>query len=68
MPAHQRYRTQSFLFPSRQELSFIEIQKTPIVASSAQYVDSGSLKYEFPSELFETPLQLVKISNLQAQV
>lgn len=38
------------------------------MVGSDQYVSSGSLKYEFPEELSQTPLQLVKINNLQAQV
>lgn len=53
---------------SRQVLSFVEIQKAPVVAGSAHYVDSGSLRYEFPRELFQTPLQLIKIVELQKQV
>ncbi|XP_056893096.1 vitellogenin-1-like isoform X2 [Takifugu flavidus] len=53
---------------TKQVFSFVEIQKTPIVVGSSPYVDSGSLRYEFPRELFQTPLQLVKIVELQKQI
>lgn len=55
-------------FHSRQKLYFVETEEAPITVGSAQYLSSGSLKYEFPRELFQTPLQLIKITNLQAQV
>lgn len=34
----------------------------------AQYLHRGSLQYEFSTELLQTPIQLFKINNVQAQV
>lgn len=34
----------------------------------AQYLHRGSLKYEFSTELLQTPIQLIRINNAQAQV
>ncbi|XP_061594359.1 vitellogenin-1-like [Cololabis saira] len=53
---------------TKQRLVFLEIAKDPIPSISAQYTPRGSIKYEFSTELLQTPLQLIKISNLQAQV
>ena len=40
----------------------------PIVPIAAEYVHHGSLKYEFGDELLQSPLQLIKVNNIQAQV
>ncbi|XP_015234163.1 PREDICTED: vitellogenin-1-like [Cyprinodon variegatus] len=53
---------------TKQSLEFLELQKDPIPSIKAEYRERGSLKYEFSSELLHTPLQLIKISNAQAQV
>ncbi|KAM4629838.1 vitellogenin-like [Polymixia lowei] len=53
---------------TKQSLIFLEIQKTPMVPIEAEYLHRGSLKYEFASELLQTPIQLIKINNLQAQI
>ena len=52
----------------RQSLVFLEIQKTPIAPVNAQYLHRGSIKYEFASELLQSPIMLIKITNPQAQV
>lgn len=53
---------------SRQTFVFLDIQRTPIMPVQAQYLQRGSLKYEFSTELLQTPIQLMKINNVQAQV
>ncbi|XP_049582272.1 vitellogenin-1-like, partial [Syngnathus scovelli] len=53
---------------TKQRLVFIEVQNSPIVPVKAEYRQRGSLQYEFSREMLQTPLQLVKITNLQAQI
>nr|AWI62945.1 VtgAa [Scophthalmus maximus] len=53
---------------TKQSLVFLEIQRAPIVPIEAQYLQRGSLRYEFSTELLQTPLQLIKINNAQAQI
>uniref|UniRef100_A0A4W6FAN6 Uncharacterized protein n=1 Tax=Lates calcarifer TaxID=8187 RepID=A0A4W6FAN6_LATCA len=53
---------------TKQSLVFLEIQKAPIVPIEAQYLHRGSLKYEFSTELLQTPIQLIKINNAKAQI
>lgn len=56
------------LYIHRQTLRFLEIMKTPLLPPRADYLPRGSLQYEFGSELLQTPIQLLKISNAEAQV
>ncbi|KAM8874526.1 vitellogenin-like isoform 2-T2 [Spinachia spinachia] len=58
------------LFPilPRQSLVFFGTQTVPIVPIVAQYVHRGSIKYEFSTELLQTPIQLIKITNVQTQI
>nr|AAZ17416.1 vitellogenin B [Morone americana] len=53
---------------AKQILTFLEIEKTPVVPIRADYLHRGSLQYEFGSELLQTPIQLLKISNAEAQI
>ncbi|TKS74661.1 Vitellogenin [Collichthys lucidus] len=53
---------------AKQTLVFLETQRAPIVPVEAQYLHRGSLQYEFSTELLQTPIQLFKISNAQAQI
>uniref|UniRef100_A0A3Q1JK95 Vitellogenin domain-containing protein n=1 Tax=Anabas testudineus TaxID=64144 RepID=A0A3Q1JK95_ANATE len=53
---------------TKQSLVFLETQVTNIVPSEAEYLQRGSLKYEFSTELLQTPIQLIKINNAQAQI
>ncbi|XP_076582010.1 vitellogenin-like isoform X2 [Chaetodon auriga] len=53
---------------TKQSLVFLEIQRAPVVPIEAQYLHRGSLKYEFSTELLQTPIQLIKINNVQAQI
>uniref|UniRef100_UPI003AAA2895 vitellogenin-like n=1 Tax=Centroberyx gerrardi TaxID=166262 RepID=UPI003AAA2895 len=53
---------------TKQSLVFLEIQKAPLVPLEAEYLHHGSLKYEFATELLQTPIQLIKINNAQAQI
>lgn len=52
----------------RQILTFVEVERTPVEPIRAEYLHRGSLQYEFGSELLQTPIQLVRISNAEAQV
>lgn len=56
------------LFTHRQILTFLEIKRAPVEPISAEYLHRGSLQYEFGSELLQTPIQLLRISNAEAQV
>ncbi|XP_067272221.1 vitellogenin-like [Pseudorasbora parva] len=53
---------------AKQTLAFVEIEKTPIVPIKADYLARGSLQYEFATEILQTPIQLLKISDAPAQI
>ncbi|XP_066503327.1 vitellogenin-like [Hoplias malabaricus] len=53
---------------AKQTLNLLEVQNTPLSPVSAQYMARGSLKYEFATEILQTPIQLVKINNAEAQI
>ncbi|KAK5907202.1 hypothetical protein CesoFtcFv8_005079 [Champsocephalus esox] len=53
---------------SKLKLTFLEAAKTPVEPIRAEYLHRGSLQYEFGSELFQIPIQLLKISNVEAQI
>ncbi|XP_074525154.1 vitellogenin-2-like [Halichoeres trimaculatus] len=53
---------------AKQFLTFLEIEKTPVEPIRAEYLHRGSLQYEFGSELLQTPIQLLRISNAEAQI
>nr|AIY22508.1 vitellogenin [Rhodeus uyekii] len=53
---------------ANQTLSFVEIEKKPIVPIHADYLARGSLHYEFSNEILQNPIQLLKINNAPAQV
>ncbi|XP_051763594.1 vitellogenin-like [Ctenopharyngodon idella] len=53
---------------AKQTLAFEEIQKTPVVPIKADYLARGSLQYEFATEILQTPIQLMKISDAPAQI
>ncbi|XP_042372245.1 vitellogenin-2-like [Plectropomus leopardus] len=53
---------------AKQVLTFLEIEKTPVEPIRAEYLHRGSLQYEFGSELLQTPIQLLRISNTEAQI
>uniref|UniRef100_A0A7N6AEE7 Phosvitin n=1 Tax=Anabas testudineus TaxID=64144 RepID=A0A7N6AEE7_ANATE len=53
---------------AKQYLTFIEMEKAAVEPIRAEYVHRGSLQYEFGSELLQTPIQLLRISNAQAQI
>ncbi|XP_041647048.1 vitellogenin-2-like isoform X8 [Cheilinus undulatus] len=53
---------------AKQVLTFLEIEKTPLEPIRADYLHRGSLQYEFGSELLQTPIQLLRISNTEAQI
>uniref|UniRef100_A0A8C3AJW8 Phosvitin n=1 Tax=Cyclopterus lumpus TaxID=8103 RepID=A0A8C3AJW8_CYCLU len=53
---------------SKQSLTFLDIQKAPLDPVKGEYLHRGSVQYEFGSELLQTPIQLLKITNIKAQV
>ncbi|KAL4604776.1 vitellogenin 1-like, partial [Arapaima gigas] len=53
---------------TRQRMTFVENQNEPVQPAQADYLARGSLQYEFASELLQTPLQLIKITNVQTQI
>ncbi|XP_048022033.1 vitellogenin isoform X2 [Megalobrama amblycephala] len=53
---------------TRQTLTFLEIMASPIIPISAEYLARGSLQYEFSTETVWSPIQLMRISNPQAQI
>ncbi|XP_042567868.1 vitellogenin isoform X2 [Cyprinus carpio] len=53
---------------TRQTLAFLEIMASPIIPISAEYLARGALQYEFSIETLWSPIQLMRISNPQAQV
>lgn len=63
-----KYKLICFPLISRQSLVFLEIQRAPTAPIEANYLHRGNLKYEFSTDLLQTPLQLMKINNVQAQV
>lgn len=56
------------LYLHRQSLTFLEIQSIPVEPIKAAYLHRGSLQYEFATELLQIPIQLLRISNAEAQV
>ena len=52
----------------RQLLTYVGISKTPVLPIAAAYIPRGSLQYEFATELLQTPIQLLRITNVEAQV
>uniref|UniRef100_A0A672N3S3 Si:dkey-4c23.3 n=1 Tax=Sinocyclocheilus grahami TaxID=75366 RepID=A0A672N3S3_SINGR len=53
---------------TRQTLTFLEMMASPIIPISAEYLARGALQYEFSTETLWSPIQLMRISNPQAQV
>lgn len=52
----------------RQTLAFVEVRSAALLPARIEYLHRGSLEYEFGSELLQTPIQLLKISDAEAQV
>ncbi|XP_061680337.1 vitellogenin-2-like isoform X2 [Syngnathoides biaculeatus] len=53
---------------AKQSLKFLEIQKVPLELIKADYLHRGDVRYEFGSELLQTPVQLLRITNAEAQI
>ncbi|XP_066503607.1 vitellogenin-like isoform X2 [Hoplias malabaricus] len=53
---------------AKQTLNLLEVQNTPLSPISGLYMARGSLKYEFATEILQTPIQLLKINNAEAQI
>ncbi|KAG7327858.1 hypothetical protein KOW79_009464 [Hemibagrus wyckioides] len=53
---------------TKQMLTLQEVQNAPIAPHSGEYLSRGSLRYEFATEILQTPIQLLKINNAQAQI
>ncbi|XP_075341563.1 vitellogenin-2-like isoform X4 [Odontesthes bonariensis] len=53
---------------AKQILTFLDIKKIPVEPIKADFLHRGYLKYEFGKELLQTPVQLLRISNTEAQI
>ncbi|NXT03281.1 VIT2 protein, partial [Jacana jacana] len=53
---------------ARQELSLVDIQRTPISAPKTQLQNQGSLRYHFSWELLQMPIPLIRIRNPDLQL
>ncbi|XP_076880445.1 vitellogenin-like [Brachyhypopomus gauderio] len=53
---------------ANQTLNLLEVQNKPTAPSNDQYSARGNLRYEFGTEILQTPIQLLKINNVQAQI
>lgn len=49
-------------------LTLLEVKNAPTAPLAAEYLVRGSLRYEFATEILQTPIQLLKINNAKAQV
>ncbi|KAM7107370.1 vitellogenin-2-like [Ciconia maguari] len=53
---------------ARQELSLVNIKRTPISAPKTQLQNQGSLRYHFSGELLQMPIPLIRIKNPDLQL
>ncbi|NWI55681.1 VIT2 protein, partial [Calyptomena viridis] len=53
---------------ARQELSLVDIKRTPISAPKTQLKNQGSLRYHFSGELLQMPVPLIRIKNPDLQL
>ncbi|KFV57815.1 Vitellogenin-2 [Gavia stellata] len=53
---------------ARQELSLVDIKRTPISAPKTQLQNQGSLRYHFAGELLQMPIHLIRIKNPDLQL
>ncbi|KAM9761569.1 vitellogenin 2 [Menidia menidia] len=53
---------------AKQILTFLDIKKVPVEPMKADYIHRGSVQYEFGTELLQTPVQLLRITNAEAQI
>uniref|UniRef100_A0A3P8S3T2 Uncharacterized protein n=1 Tax=Amphiprion percula TaxID=161767 RepID=A0A3P8S3T2_AMPPE len=53
---------------SKQTLTFLDNKNVQMETPQIEYPQRGDLQYEFGSELLQTPIQLLKISNVEAQM
>ncbi|XP_010292124.1 PREDICTED: vitellogenin-2-like [Phaethon lepturus] len=73
--SEQVYQISPFSEPSgaavmeaRQELSLVNIKRTPIGAPKTQLQNQGSLRYHFSGELLQMPIPLIRIKNPDVQI
>ncbi|XP_008291933.1 vitellogenin-2-like [Stegastes partitus] len=53
---------------SKQNLTFLEVKSGHVEPLRVDYLHRGDLQYEFGSELLQSPIQLLRISNVEAQM
>uniref|UniRef100_A0A8C5NGU6 Vitellogenin-1-like n=1 Tax=Gouania willdenowi TaxID=441366 RepID=A0A8C5NGU6_GOUWI len=53
---------------TKQYLVLLDVQQSRVAPIQAHYVPHESLKYEFSTELLQTPIQLFKIDNVHSQI
>nr|XP_054608292.1 vitellogenin-2-like isoform X2 [Nothobranchius furzeri] len=53
---------------AKQILKLLEVKNTPVQPVEADYLPRGSLEYEISTELLQNPIQLLRITNTEAQI
>uniref|UniRef100_A0AAV2L2M7 Phosvitin n=1 Tax=Knipowitschia caucasica TaxID=637954 RepID=A0AAV2L2M7_KNICA len=53
---------------TKQHLKYIETKQARIVPANSEYRNRGSLKYEFSTELMQSPIRILKMSDTQEQI
>ncbi|XP_020780334.2 LOW QUALITY PROTEIN: vitellogenin-2-like [Boleophthalmus pectinirostris] len=53
---------------AKQKLRLMDITAVPVEPITAQYLQRGSLQYEFGTELLQNPVQLLRIENVDTQI
>uniref|UniRef100_A0A8C6Q637 Phosvitin n=1 Tax=Nothobranchius furzeri TaxID=105023 RepID=A0A8C6Q637_NOTFU len=53
---------------AKQILKLLEVKNTPVQPVEADYLPRGSLEYEISIELLQNPIQLLRITNAEAQI
>ncbi|NXL46209.1 VIT2 protein, partial [Podilymbus podiceps] len=53
---------------ARQQLSLVNVKRTPISAPKTQLQNQGSLRYHFSGELLQMPIPLIRIKNPDLQL
>nr|AGO64301.1 vitellogenin A [Pomatoschistus minutus] len=53
---------------TKQHLKFLQIKQARIAPANSEYSNRGSLKYEFSTELMQSPIRIFKMSDTQEQI
>ncbi|KAM9385805.1 vitellogenin-2-like [Pholidichthys leucotaenia] len=53
---------------AKQKLKLMDIEKTLVEPASADYVHYGSLQYDFDKEYLQSPINILRVHNAEAQI